>query len=290
MKTIQRIVLLAVLLGCTNRLCSQEYSTKESLELRIGRIENDNAVNKELYKRYSHDLIVLKDSFTSSTVKIKEQNDKLEQLSICFEQTQASVDSQINLIRNETKKKWDSNQDSISQTKEIVFSASILIFIVMMCCLLYFIVRQRKLSKMLLSIKSENSKIIEGYLDCNPKLLDSYADIGYKTNVDHTLATKVADEITRIETNLSRMDSSIRGYKQISKSIERIRNNYMANGYEFVELLNKPYDEGMKMNVDFVIDETLPLGTRIITSVSKPQINYNGTLIQKAIVTVSQNI
>lgn len=290
MITIQRIVLVAMLLGGVNCLYSQEYSSQESLELRIGRMENENAAYKDLYKSYFHDLMVLKDSCRNSAMWIKEQNDKLEQLSICFEQTRSSVDSQINLIRNETKKRWDSNLESISQTKNIVFCASILIYIVMGCCMLYFIIRQRRLSKMLSSIKSDNNKIIESYLDCNSKLLDSYADVGYKTNVDHNLATKVADEITRIETNLSRMDSSIRGYKQISKSIERIRNNYIANGYELVVLLNKPYDEGMKMNVDFVIDETLPLGTRIITSVTKPQINYNGTMIQKAIVTVSQNI
>lgn len=107
---------------------------------------------------------------------------------------------------------------------------------------------------------------------------------------DHALALKVADEITRIETNLSRMDASIRGYKQLMASVKRIKDNFMANGYELVEMLGKPYNEGMRVNADFVIDEELEEGKRIITTVTKPQVNYNGEMIQKATITVSQNI
>ena len=108
--------------------------------------------------------------------------------------------------------------------------------------------------------------------------------------IDHTLALKVADEITRIEMNLSRMDSSVKGYKQLSKAVERIKNNFQANGYEIVTYVGQPYNEGMRINADFVIDEELPEGTRTITSVSKPQVHHNGELIQKATVTVTQNI
>ena len=107
---------------------------------------------------------------------------------------------------------------------------------------------------------------------------------------DHALALKVADEITRIETNLSRMDASIRGYKQLMASVKRIKDNFMANGYELVDMLGKPYNEGMRVNADFVIDEELEEGKRIITTVTKPQVNYNGEMIQKATITVSQNI
>ena len=108
--------------------------------------------------------------------------------------------------------------------------------------------------------------------------------------VDHSLALKVADEITRIELNLSRMDSSIKGYKQLTKGIERIKNNFLAKGYEITEMLGKPYDEGMRINADFVLDESLEPGVRVITSITKPEVLYNGELIQKAIVTITQNI
>lgn len=107
---------------------------------------------------------------------------------------------------------------------------------------------------------------------------------------DHSLALKVADEITRIEKNLSRMDSSVKGYKPLVKAIDRIKDNFKANGYEIVTYLGQAYNEGMRINPEFVIDDTLPEGTRTITSVSKPQVHFNGELIQKASVTVSQNI
>lgn len=107
---------------------------------------------------------------------------------------------------------------------------------------------------------------------------------------DHSLAIKVADEIVRIELNLSRMDPSIKGYKQLSKAVERIKDNFQANGYEIIDLLGKPYNDGMKVVANFVADETLKEGEQIITGITKPQINYNGKMIQSAQITVSQNI
>lgn len=111
-----------------------------------------------------------------------------------------------------------------------------------------------------------------------------------KETIDHSLALKVADEIVRIELNMSRMDRSIKGYKQLAKAVERIKNNFQANGYEIVDMLGKPYNEGMKVIANFVVDETLEAGKQIITGITKPQINYNGLMIQAAQIIVSQNI
>ena len=46
----------------------------------------------------------------------------------------------------------------------------------------------------------------------------------------------------------------------------------------------------MKVIANFIPDETLPEGSQIITGIIKPQINYNGQMIQAAQITVSQNI
>ena len=108
--------------------------------------------------------------------------------------------------------------------------------------------------------------------------------------IDHSLALKVADEIVRIELNLSRMDVSIKGYKQLAKAVQRIKDNFQANGYEIVDMLGKPYNEGMKVIANFVSDENMEQGRQIITGIIKPQINYNGKMIQSAQITVSQNI
>ncbi len=106
-------------------------------------------------------------------------------------------------------------------------------------------------------------------------------------NIDHSLALKVADEIIRIQKNLSGMDPETKGLKQLEFAVDRIQDNFRENGYEMVELLNKPYDKGMKVSAKFKPDKTLKQGEQIITRIIKPQVNYNNEIIQEAQVEVS---
>lgn len=106
---------------------------------------------------------------------------------------------------------------------------------------------------------------------------------------NHSLVLKIANEITRVETNLSRMDSSIKGYRQLQASVRRIKDNLSANGYEIIDMLGKPFDDRMKVEANFIPDDTLKEGQQIITNVIKPQVNYKGVMIQAAQITVSQN-
>jgi len=105
---------------------------------------------------------------------------------------------------------------------------------------------------------------------------------------DHSLALRVADELTRIKKNMTQMDEKTKGLKQLSKSVELIQNEFAANGYEIVEMLGKSYAETMKATANFIPDETLKSGERIITRIIKPQVNYKGVMIQPAQVEVSQ--
>ena len=107
---------------------------------------------------------------------------------------------------------------------------------------------------------------------------------------DHSLVKTLADRITVMEMTLNRMDSSVKGHKQLSKSIAQMKDNLWANGYEIVEMLGKEYDEGMRINASFVEDENIEKGKQIISAITKPQINYKGEIIQKAQVTVNQNV
>lgn len=107
---------------------------------------------------------------------------------------------------------------------------------------------------------------------------------------DHSLVKTLADRITFMEMTLYRMDSSVKGHKQLSKSIAQMKDNLLANGYEIVDMLGKEYDEGMRINASFIEDENIEQGKQIISAITKPQINYKGEIIQKAQVTVSQNI
>lgn len=107
---------------------------------------------------------------------------------------------------------------------------------------------------------------------------------------DHSLVVKLADEIARIETNLSKMDKSVRGYKQLVQAKDRMINNVRANGYEIISLIGQEYNDGMQFKARMVPDDTLPEGKRIITGMIKMLVNYNGKMIQPAEIVVSQNI
>jgi hypothetical protein len=105
---------------------------------------------------------------------------------------------------------------------------------------------------------------------------------------DHSLALKVADEITLIERNISLMDTGTKGLKQLSRSVDKIKDNLSANGYEIPTLLGKPFNQGMKIvPVSTIPDENLETGVEIISKVIKPQVNYNDKMIQAAQIEVS---
>lgn len=141
-------------------------------------------------------------------------------------------------------------------------------------------------------MQEESVKLDNQFLAIVQKQLDASVPSASKTTgePDHSLVVKLADEIARIETNLSKMDKSVRGYKQLVQAKDRMINNVRANGYEIISLLGQEYNDGMQFPARFVPDESLPEGKRIITGMTKMQVNYNGKMIQPAEIVVSQNI
>ncbi|ASV31632.1 hypothetical protein [Maribacter cobaltidurans] len=141
------------------------------------------------------------------------------------------------------------------------------------------------------SVKLDNKlvEVLETQLKLKQEETKSQPSIS-NDKEDHSLALKVADEIVRMQKNISKMDEGTKGLKPLTKGIERIQNNFAANGYEMINLLNTEYDERNNIDViNFITDENLADNKRIISAVIKPQVNYNGVLIQRAQVDVSQN-
>ncbi|MBA6348343.1 hypothetical protein [Colwellia sp. BRX8-9] len=119
------------------------------------------------------------------------------------------------------------------------------------------------------------------------ELLSNNLNTQKSSDEDHSLAIKVADEIVRIEKNIIRMDAKTKGLKQLVASVKRIQDNFAANGYEIVKMLNQPYDDRMKASVSFVTTDELETDEQLITKVIKPQVNYKGSAIQVAEIEVS---
>jgi hypothetical protein len=123
------------------------------------------------------------------------------------------------------------------------------------------------------------------------KISDALKNAGANTSSepDHSLVKTLADRITFMEMTLYRMDNSVKGHKQLSRSIAQMKDNLLANGYEIVDMLGKEYDEGMKVTANFIEDEDIEAGKQIITGIVKPHIHYKGVMIQSAQIPVSQN-
>jgi hypothetical protein len=111
------------------------------------------------------------------------------------------------------------------------------------------------------------------------------------TKPDHSLALKLADEITLMERNISHMNQDTKGLKPLIRAIDRLKDNLISNSYELVDLIGKQYNEGMKITiVNSIPDENLENGIDVITKVIKPQVNYKDKMIQMAQVEVNVGV
>lgn len=240
------------------------------------------------------DIASLSKANRAFTVQIDSLNDKINELNDSLAVAKQILSNDI----NKTNVVVADNRDTLSSSikSRTIYGILGLVSLLLLSSIVAYLLRKKvgKNFSAIEEVKTVQRKLEEESLSLDNKLvemLDKQVNSSPAvTTVDHSLALKVADEITRIELNLSRMDPSIKGYKQLTKGIERIKNNFLSKGYEIADMLGKVYNEGMRINADFVLDESLEPGTRIITSITKPQVIYNGELIQKAIVTVTQNI
>lgn len=226
------------------------------------------------------------DSISSSLVSTKEDLTKTtSSLGETVSEAKTSVEAANEAIKNRT----------------IIGSVAVLLALIA-AGIVYFILKNKisSDSSVIEKIKATQDKLQEESMKLDNKLVEIMekqlsvasvsASVKESAEPDHSLALKVADEIVRIEMNLSKMDPTIKGHKQLSKAVERIKNNFSAQGYEMVDMLGLPYKEGTKAVVTFIDEPTLKNGEQIVTGVAKPQINYNGQMIQAAQITVSQNI
>lgn len=147
---------------------------------------------------------------------------------------------------------------------------------------------QEKLKKAQLTMQEETIQLDNRLIEILSKHPLANTNSTGEGALDHSLTLKIADEIVKIEMNLARMDENIKGYKQLARGVQRIKDNFKANEYEIVDMLGKTYQEGIKAAVTFVTDETLEPGQQIISRVIKPQVNFKQIMIQSAQIEVSQ--
>ena len=308
MKT--KILTLLLLLPLYSNAINNDSIAIEQLKERVAQIENREVTTTKELKKVRNNAIVLERQLKQQTQTYQIKFDSLESEIAEFKSATLDANKRLGNDIKQTQTQAEQSQEELNATIQNkamigVIALSLLLVIVIV---VYLMLKRgiSSSSSSIATIKEAQNKIEtaqkqlqEETLKLDEKLvglLDKQMGIQKASptknseEVDHSLAKKVADEIVRIELNLSRMDASVKGHKQLSKAVERIKNNFLAQGYEIVDMLGKPYNEGMKVVANFVSDENLKDGEQIITGITKPQINYKGTMIQAAEITVSQNI
>uniref|UniRef100_UPI004048A90E hypothetical protein n=1 Tax=Algoriphagus sp. TaxID=1872435 RepID=UPI004048A90E len=142
------------------------------------------------------------------------------------------------------------------------------------------------------SLEEESLKLDVQLLDIinsQLKIKEAENDKAESGEKDHSLVLKVADEVTRILMNLEVMDKEIKGYKQLKKYSESILDNLKAYGYDIPQLIGLNYTAGMNMVATLEFDETIQSGKQVIKRIIKPQVNFEGKMIQAAKVIVAFN-
>ena len=253
-------------------------------QLEINSLNNQNLDLKKKNKLFSSQLITLSDKVVSLEILITNLSKDLEMANINVSAVSESANKNTSELQNVSQ----------SLTKKQQYGIYIIAFTIILILLVYIVLSYKWNSKTK-NINAKQKEIFEKQIQDSLQLAE-WLSSESKTNleqsasgeIDHSFAKRVADEIVRMQTNLSRMDKSIKGFKQLNASARKLEQSLNSNHYELEDLLNKPYDNGMNLQANFVEDENLKEGESIITRIIKPQINYKGKLIQAAQVEVSQ--
>lgn len=295
-----------ILLLTATSIMAQEQKTDKVAELQRQMYQQKQEVStlKNKLKEQENAIYQAKKYFESQAQNSKKQIDSLQNLvqtnSQNIETMAIDLGTKIQQTENSTKESITQIDQNVNQNR--MFWLGGLLATIGLGGLIYWLLG-RKIKTSQTDVESQIKKtqkhLEEEAIKLDNKLvevLESQLKLKQEektqtstssTDIDHSLALKVADEIIRIQKNVSQMDSNIKGLKQLTASVKRIQDNFASNGYELVEMLGKEYNEGMKAVPNFIPNEDLEKGQQIITRIIKPQVNYKGEMIQSAQIEVS---
>lgn len=278
-------------------------TANDSLHNCLTKIQTTNATVQELQLENN----ALKSDINSLNTTISTQSKEIDSLKSVISKTNCRVSAladSLNINISTTQEQIQTKSDSLNETieKKSQTGLWVIIALAIVLTIIAFVfgklIAKRGNEVVTLSAKADklNEEIVNrlssemSEIQTISQKIGSVSIAAGGTDTEQKLITTLADRITFMEMTLYKMDSSVRGHRQLSRSIAQMKDNLKANGYELVNMLGKEYHEGMKVTANIVDDENIPEGKQIITGIIKPQINYKGKMIQSAQITVSQNL
>jgi predicted RNase H-like nuclease (RuvC/YqgF family) len=296
----KQIILVMLILGNLSAFAQETktldfHKEVQPLKEKIQSLQSEN-------NKLKTDISSINSKVATVNQKLQTLDQKVQSNASDIQKTNSELNGKITNSETTTNQKFTQVDNSLS--KNSLWSIIGILGAIIVSGIVYWLVSKRQttdktdveaqISKTKKTLEEEGIKLdtkLTEVLETQLKLVqEERAKIpaNKSEEIDHSLALKVADEIVRINKNLSNMDASTKGLKQLSASVKRIEDTFAANGYDMPELLNKPFDSRMKIIVaNSIADDNLKDGEEIITKIIKPQVNYKGVMIQSAQVEVS---
>lgn len=291
------VIAIIVVISANSFAQTTQVDLEKDIKSLDSKLKNLNLKNEDLQIEVGS----LKLKLEAAEKQITNLESKTYANSKAINATSEELGLKISTTESSTNQKITAVDQSVS--KSTLYSIIGVLLAILISGILYLLLSKRQKvdrTDLIDKLSKTKSSLEEGLIKefgKQTELLETQIKLieGHKTNtsapaaeIDHTLALRVADEITLIERNISLMDSSVKGLKQLSRSVSKLRDNLLANGYEIPELLGKKFDSGMKLTVvSSIPDDNLQKDEEIISKIIKPQVNYQEKMIQSAQIEVS---
>lgn len=277
-------------------------NSNEATDKKLESKDNSTEVNKttSAKRRLSQELMLINQKLNVAIDRLN----KIDNLTLKLQKDHATI--------NDTKDYIDATFLSFFEKSQ--FALIIVLSLILFLLILFFIL-QRKVIKLRLElhgIKEERIKIndavtneltneVEAIMlmqDSIHKLIDAHKAEVKEKELSEFATTKyknlilfIANKINFMSMTMAKIDTETEGFKQLNLNLQELKDNFKNFGYDMHDYLHQRYEDNLDVaEVNFIEDKKLEEGTRIITSVSVPEVLYQGNVIQKAKITVTQNI
>ena len=273
--------------------------TKEDLDKEIKPLtEKVNSLQSENRK--------LKSEIRTLNSKLSIANKNIDSLRINTKDNINAITQTAKQLGIQIKETGDKNEGKITEvyaslSKNSLYGIIGVLSAILLSGLLYWLLSKRQqtdknqLSNIINSTKNELTQesakldvqlleVIEKQLKVADKLNET------EPTINHTFHKNSANELQRIANYVNTLTSESQEAIALQGSLGRLRNYFNASDYEITDFTGKEYDERIPMKIkETFYEETLTKGSEVISRTLKPQIKYNGQVIQEAEVTTKYN-
>ncbi len=234
----------------------------------------------------------------------KEHKEKLDNLHKSLDEFTKEVDRLNNTNENEIISKIVEEQLKRENTINSLYIYLLLFFVfILIMSNVYFVLKfrgQKIISQNLLdTFEHESHKVKEVFkklqddlkiLTENHKKEITLLKEKVNATLDHNSVLKICDQIAYLDMTIYRIKDDAKLANKLLNSSNKMKESLLALGYKVDDFIGLSYTNDLDARVSFLEDGSLDFGVRLITGVTHAQVIYKDTVIQKAELTVSQNI